>query len=335
MSSEFKKIMQSLQAKQFASVYLIDGEEPFYLDIILNYFENNILQPSERDFNLIVLYAKDTESRDIINACRRFPMFCEKQIVILKDASQLRSLSDLEDYISKPTPSTIFLIEHRFKKVDGRSKLPKLVKEKGVYFTSDKLKDEREVQQWIQNYGNEHNFRIGEQEAELLAVHLGNDLQKISNEIDKVRINVPLEKELTRELIHKYIGISREYNVLDFPDILLKDDRDKVYKMLSYFFANPKSAPIPLLIGTLYSKLSTLYQLNFIKGKSDKDIAAAMGISPYSLKYSLPVLPKWPLPRVEKCLILLSKYSGMAVGIDTYTTEDCELLKELIGQMME
>src|ERR1700761_7192640 len=207
MNANLKKLFQSLQLRQFAPVYLIDGEEPYYIDLITSYFENNILQPAERDFNLMVLYGKDSDWADVVNACRRFPMFAEKQVVILKDAAQLKGFNDLAGYLEKPSPTTIFLIENRFKKADGRSKVIKFAKEKGFYFTSDKIRDEH-MPNWIQNYGTEIGFEIGEREAQILATYLGNDLQKVVNEIAKVRINVPDERTLTAAMIQKYIGIS-------------------------------------------------------------------------------------------------------------------------------
>src|ERR1035437_6029304 len=146
MTAELKKLFQSLQLRQFAPVYLIDGEEPYYLDMITSYFENEILTPAERDFNLLVLYGKDAEWADVVNACRRFPMFADKQVVILKDAAQLKGgsgdlkgLNSLLSYIQNPSPTTIFLIEHPYKKADGKTRFVKQIKEKGVHFTSDKI----------------------------------------------------------------------------------------------------------------------------------------------------------------------------------------------------
>lgn len=335
MSAEYNKILQALRLKQYAPVYLIDGEEPYYLDIITNYFEEQILQPGERDFNLMVLYGKDTEWAEVVNACRRFPMFADKQVVILKDAGQmsLKNFNELAGYIEKPSPTTIFLIEHRFKKADGRSKVVKLVKEKGVHFTSDKIKDEQ-VPQWIQGYGNSIGFNIGERESQILATYLGNDLQKIVNEISKVRINVPDEKELTASLIQKYIGISREYNVFEFPEALTGGDREKLYRMLAYFLANPKAAPLPLMIGSFYNHFNRLYQAGFVRGKTDKEAAAALGVSPYFVKNIMAAAQNWPLPRVERCILLLGKYNTMAVGIKS-SAGDRELLKEMVGQMLE
>lgn len=330
MNAEYKKIIQTLQNKQYAPVYLIDGEEPYYLDLITERFEN-ILPPEERDFNLMTLYGKDAEWADVVNACRRFPMFADRQVVILKDAGQLRGFNELVGYLENPAPTTIFLIEHRFKKADGRSKVVKLAKEKGIHYTSDKIRDEQ-IPQWIQAYGKEIDFSIGEREAQVLATYLGNDLQKIANEIEKARINVPGEKVLTAELIQKYIGVSREYNVFEFPEALTSGDKDKLYRMLAYFISNPKSAPMPLLIGSFYSHFSKIYQAHFLAGKSDKEMAAALGTYPSRVREILATANRWPLARVEYCMMLLGKYSTMAVGIDSVAS-DSELLKEMVGKM--
>lgn len=331
MSAELNKLIQSLKAKKFAPFYVIDGEEPFYLDFIGNYFEEHILSPAEKDFNLITLYGKDVDWADVVNACRRFPMFAERQVVILKDAAQMRSLNELAGYLENPAPTTVFLIEHRFKKVDGRGKLAKLAKDKGYYFTSDKLKDEA-LPNWIENYGIEIGFHINERESQILATYLGNDLQKIVNEIEKVRINVPEEKLLTAELIQKYIGISREYNVFEMPEALAVGDKEKLYRMLAYFSANPKNAAIPLVIGVFYGYFSKLYMAHFLRGKMDKEISTTIqlwGERYQNMKRSMQV---WTLPKTENSLMLLGKYSAMSVGVGA-ATEDKELLREMVGRL--
>lgn len=331
MVADFKKILKGLDAREYAPVYLIDGEEPFYIDMLTEYFEDKILQPAERDFNLITLYGKDTDWADVVNACRRFPMFAERQVVILKDASQLKGLNELVAYVENPAPTTVLLIEHRFKKVDGRGKLGKVVKQKGVYFTSDKIRDEH-VPGWIQAYGKETGFAVGERESQILATFLGNDLQKIANEIAKVRINVPDEPALTAEMIQKYIGISREYNVFELPETLTSGDRDKMYRMLSYFLSNPKSSPMPLIIGSFFNHFSKLYQAYFVMGRPEKEAAAALGTYPNRFRQIMGTARKYSLQRIEYCLLLLGSYSAKTVGIDS-NVNDRELLKEMIGKM--
>ncbi len=330
MNADYKKILQNLKIRQYAPVYLIDGEEPYYIDALTEHFENDILQPHERDFNLITLYGKDVNWADVVNACRRFPMFAEKQVVILKDAAQTKDFNKLVDYIEKPSPTTVFLIEHKFKKADGKTKLVKAAKEKGIHWTSDKLKDDK-IPGWIQDYGNEHGLKIGEPEAQVLTSHLGNDLQKIANEIEKVRINIPNEKELTLAHISKYIGVSREYNIFEFPDTLTSGDFNKMYKMLHYFLVSPKAAPMVLMVATFYSHFSKLYMANYLKGKPEKEVTTALGYWRY--KETMAATQNWPLARVERALLLLGKYSTMTVGVNS-NTDDRELLKELVGQLL-
>src|SRR6478609_6099204 len=156
-SLDFKKFLSSVKQGKYAPVYVIDGEEPYFLDIATKYFEENILAPHERDFNFTVIYGKEAEWSEVVNACRRFPMFAERQLVILKDASQMKSLNELASYLEHPSPTTVFLIEHRGKKVDGRGKFGKLVDKQTIYFSSTKLKD-ADVPHWIQGYGNENGL---------------------------------------------------------------------------------------------------------------------------------------------------------------------------------
>jgi DNA polymerase-3 subunit delta len=165
-----------------------------------------------------------------------------------------------------------------------------------------------------------------------LATYLGNDLQKIANEIEKVRINVPDEKHLTAELIQKYIGISREYNVFEFPEALTNGDKEKLYRMLAYFVANPKVAPMVLIIGSFYNQFNRLYQAHFLQGKPDKDVATALGTWPSKVREIMAIAAKWPLPKIEYSLMLLGEYSAKAVGIES-NASDSELLKEMVGRL--
>lgn len=334
MPIDFKKLQQSLHKGQFAPVYLIDGEESYYLDIITEFFEEKILQPHERDFNLTVFYGKDANWVDVVNACRRFPMFVERQVVILKDAAQMKDLNELVGYVELPSPTTIFLIEHRFKKVDGRSKLPKAVDKLGVVFTSNKIKDEA-LPDWIAEYCEGHGLKVHFNEAQMLAGYLGNDLMKIANEIEKVRLNLqPGEMELTPQLIHKYIGISKEYNVFAFPEALTGGNKEQLYKMLTYFVANPKSAPPPLLIGVLYNHFEKMYVQHHAQGRNVNDIAAALGL-PEKMAWKAKDYqkrPQYSLPQVEACLLTLAEWSGKFVGIDA-NISDKEWLKEFTARI--
>jgi len=330
--SEFNKLILGLQKGQYAPVYLIDGEESYYMDIVTDYFEEKILQAHERDFNLTVIYGKDAEWVDIVNACRRFPMFAERQVVIIKDAAQMKDLSELNSYIEEPSPTTVLLIEHRNKKVDGRSKLPKIIANKGIHYTANKLKD-TELPSWIQAYGDEHGLRIGHKESDLLAAYLGNDLKRIANEIEKVRINMePGEVELSPQLIQKYIGISKEYNVFGYGDALTGGNKDQLYKMLNYFLANPKSAPVPLLVGTLYNHFERIYLQFHLHKKSASEIASLLKLKNEWTAKNYMNKPAFNLAQIEECLLTLADFSGRFVGIHS-SISDIEWLKEFTARI--
>ncbi len=321
----FNKILQDCKKGQYAPVYLFDGEEPFYIDKLLHHFEEQVIPVEERDFNLINLYGKETTWKDVVNAARRFPMFAERMLVILKEASQMKDLNGLESYIENPSPTTILVIEHRFKKLDGRSKLSKLIGSKGVYFSSEKLKED-EVPAWVTDYGKGRDLDIPSLEAEMLAVYLGNDLQKIANELEKISINEPGLRQMTTAHIEKYIGVSREYNVFDLPDALFKGDRNKLARMLSYFTANPKSAPMALVIGTFYGYLSKLYLCYYNKGDFQAD--RKLGIWTHHRKAS----QRFTLPHVQRSIAVLEEFSHKMVGVGN-SSGDSALLKEMIGKL--
>lgn len=322
---EYTQILQDLQKSNYASVYLLDGEEPYYVDKLLHHFEEKILAPEERDFNLITLYGKESEWKDVVNAARRFPMFAERMVVILKEAWQMKDLGELSGYIENPSPTTILVIEHRFKKLDGRNKLAKLIPKKGVYFTSEKLKDD-EVPQWVMAFGKQQGIEIGPQEAEMLAVYLGNDLQKISNELEKIVINETGLKKLTVAHIEKYVGISREYNVFDLPDVIFRGDNSKLARMVSYFSANPKSAPMALVIGTFYSYLNKLYLCYYSPADFQSD--RKLGIWSHHRKAS----QRFNLTHIHRGIALLEEFSRKMVGIGN-SSGDAALLREMTAKM--
>jgi DNA polymerase-3 subunit delta len=322
--NHYKEVVKSLEQGRFAPVYLLDGEEPFYIDLLLRYFEDKIIPPEEQDFNLITLYGKETNWRDVMNAARRYPMFSDKLLVILKEASQMKDLNDLAAYIENPNPTTILVIEHRFKKLDARGKLAKLAGKNGVYFTSEKIKEEQ-VPHWITEYAASLGTTIGEREAGMLTAYLGNDLQKIANDIGKVLINETELQVISAAQIEQYIGISREYNVMELPDALFEGNQARLAAMLNYFTANPKAAPMPFIIGLFYTYLQKLYLCYVTKENFQED--RKLGIWTKHRKMARQL----SLAHVHQGIALLEIFSHKAVGIDSVNKD--ELLKEMVGRM--
>lgn len=323
--SDYFNIKQNLEKGKYASVYVMDGEEPYYIDELLHIFEEKILGPDEKDFNLITLYGKETTWADVVNAARRFPMFAERMVVILKEAAQIKDIGELANYVDNPSPTTILVIDHRLKEIDKRTRFAKVAKDKAVYFTSKKLKDD-ETAGWISNFAQSQGYEIPQREAEMLSVYLGNDLQKIANELEKIRINEPDLKQLTTQLIEKYIGISKEYNVFDLPDVIFRNDNNKLARMMAYFTANPKSAPMVLVIGTLYGYLNKVFLCYYSQANFANDRKSGIWT------HHRTAAQKFNLSIIHRCIAILEEFSHKAVGIEN-NKGDTSMLREMTGKL--
>jgi len=327
----FKQIADSIRKKDLAPVYVLDGEESYFLDQLMQLFEQEILSPAEKEFNLTVLYGLETNKQEVLNTCMRFPMFADRQLVLLRDAASMDKFGELEKYFEQPCTTTVLVVEYRNKKIDGKTRIGKMVKEKTAYFTGDKIKEEA-LPAWLMQWGREHQFEIPEKEASMLTLYLGSHLQRIMNEIEKIRINVPDQKMLTAALIQKYIGISRDYNLFDFVDEFVKGNQDKYYRMLQYFLTHTKAAPLVLVTVALHTKFQSLYRAGMAAHLPEKDWAAAVGGNPYYVKMLVAETRRWPPAKVEQCLLPIAEFNRRAVGIDS-DAGDSENLKELFGRL--
>ena len=237
MSAE--KIISDWKNQQFKNIYWLEGEEDYYIDIIMDYAEHKILNEAEAGFNLTVFYGKDADWAAVVNACTRYPMFAERQVVLLKEAQQMKDIDKLESYAENPLSSTIFVVGYKTKTLDKRGKLHRLLKKSAEIFTSDKIKDYK-LQEWIGEYVRSQGYKITTKAISLLDEHIGNDLNRIVNEIEKLALNLKGKKEITEDDIEKYIGISKEYNVFELQAAIAKKDLAKAIKIIQYFKAIQK-----------------------------------------------------------------------------------------------
>lgn len=326
MAATYQAILKDVQKGTLAPVYFFDGEEPFFIDKLLDFFEEQLIPESERDFNQITLYGKDTNWKEVLNAARRFPMFSEKLLVILKEAAQMKDIQELLAYVENPNPSTVLVIDHRNKKLAANTKLAKAVNKTGVYFHAQKIK-EQELLPWILQYAAAENLRLSAEAAEMLALYLGTDLNKVENEIQKILLNLPDRKaEIGPAEVEKYIGISRDYNPLELPDALFEKDRTRLARMMNYFIANPKALPLPLFMGLLCNFLQGVYLSYFTKANFQQD--RALGIWSKHRK----IAAQYPLEKIKASVQLLETFSHKSVGIDSANKDD--LLKEMIGRFV-
>lgn len=328
-----EKIISDWKKGSFKPIYWLEGEEDFFIDKAVDYAEHKILNESESSFNLSVFYGKDANWADIVNACRRYPMFAERQVVVLKEAQQMRDVEKLETYMENPLASTIFVVSYKEKKLDARKKFTKLVKEKGVLVTTKKMYD-RELPEWTQTLIHSKGLSISPKGLALLVDHIGNDLTRIENEIDKLSVNLGKRTNITEDDIEEYIGVSKEYNVFELQAALAAKDLARSIRIIQYFEANPKAGPIQLILPSLYSFFSKVFMI-FGAGSSDeKSIAAAIGVNPYFMKDYMQAAKAYSYPGVEKALLLLHQYNLKSIGVGSANTEDASLLKEMVVKIM-
>jgi len=328
-----EKIIAEWKKKVFKPVYWLEGEEDYFIDKVMDYAENKILAESEMGFNLTVFYGKDADWAAIINACRRYPMFSEKQVVLLKEAQQMRDIDKLEAYIENPLTSTIFVVSYKEKKVDGRTRLAKLLKEKGVVLTTKKLYD-NQLPEWTEELVESKDLTISQKALILLVDHIGNDLSRIENEIDKIAINLGQRKGITETDVEQYVGVSKDYNVFELQAALATKNLSKAIRIIQYFEANPKAAPIQLILPSLYGFFSKVFMIYGLNTRDEKTIAASLGVNTFFVKDYLKATSVYNYADVEKLLLLLSDYNLKSIGINNSGAPDASLLKEMVVKMI-
>lgn len=331
MSAE--KIIGDWKKNKFKPVYWLEGEEDYFIDQVVHYAEHEILSESEAGFNLMVFYGKDASWVDIVNACKRYPMFAERQVVILKEAQQMRDIDKIEPYIEHPLSSTIFVVSYKEKKVDGRSKLAKTLKEKGEMLTTKKMYD-NQLPDWTNDLIQSKGRSISQKALMLLVDHIGNDLNRINNEIDKMLVNLGERTNITEDDIEKFVGVSKEYNPFELQSAMAAKDLARAMKIIQYFEANPKAAPIQLVLPTLYNLFSKTYMIFGQQAKDDKTIAANIGVNPFFVKDYVATARNYGYQGVEAALLLLHMYNLKSVGVNDIGTPDGSLLKEMVVKMM-
>jgi len=331
MSAE--KIIADWKKGNFKPIYWLEGDEPFFIDQVVHFAEHKILPEAEASFNLSIFYGKDADWSSVVNACMRYPMFAEKQVVILKEAQQMRDIEKLESYIDNPLASTIFVVSFKEKKVDGRSKLAKTLKSKGEMLTTKKMYDSQ-LPEWVNQMVASHQLTIAPKALHLLVDHIGNDLSRLQNEVEKLAVNLAGRKNITEDDIEKYIGVSKDFNVFELQDALGKRDLAKTIRIIHYFEANPKAAPIQMILPALYNYFSKVFMLYSLPNITEQSAAAALGVNPFFVKEYIATARRYDYEGIEKVLLLLHQYNLRSIGVHDAGTSDAGLLKELAVKMI-
>lgn len=334
MSAE--KIILDWKKGAFKPIYWLEGEESYYIDTVVDYAERHILTEAESGFNLTVFYGRDADWASVVNACRRYPMFAEKQVVVLKEAQHMKDIDRLEGYIEHPLQSTIFVVGYKEKKLDGRSKLAKTLKTKGELLTTRKLYD-NELPAWITGLVSSKGFQIGSKAVMLMVDHIGNDLSRINNEIEKVTINLSGRKQITEDDIEEYVGISKEYNAFELQHALTQRNLTKCLQIIQYFESNPKAIPIQLLLPALYSFFSKAYLVFGAATNNEDQLAQHLGYKNAYGTYVKDIIScakSFRQSGVERALLLLHEYNLKSIGINSGNASNADLLKEMVVKMI-
>ena len=328
-----EKIIGSWKKKSFKPVYWLEGEEEYYIDQVIDYAEHHLLPEAEAEFNLTVFYGKDADWTAVINACRRYPMFAEKQLVVLKEAQHMKDIDKLEGYIGAPLATTIFVVGYKAKGVDKRTKLYKTLQSHAEVLTTKKI-GEGKMQEWIIELAKSKGYSIQPKSASLLEEHTGNDLSRIANEIDKLSVNLQHKKTIDDDDIEKFIGISKEYNVFELQAAIAKKDLAKSIKIINYFNANPKAAAIQMVLPALYAYFSKIFAVYGLNDKSDGALKPLFYFNPVSLSQAKDAMKNYGYGGIEKILLLLHHYDLKSKGIGDSGTPGSMLMKEMVVKMM-
>ena len=328
-----EKIITDLKNSGTKPVYWLEGEENFFIDQVIDFAEHQLLPESEKSFNLSVFYGRDAAWADVVNACRRYPMFAERQVVIIKEAQDMRSIEKLEGYVEKPLSSTLLFIAYKGKKVDGRIKLAKLLKANAVQMTTKKMY-ESALPEWTMEMIKSKGFTIGKKALFLLIDHIGNDLNRLSNEIDKLALNLKGATAIADEDIEKYVGISKEFNAFELQQAIAQRDLFKAMRIVQYFGSNPKAAPIEMIFPTLYNYFSKVQVIYGLPSKDEGSVNNALGGRNFFWKEYVATTTRYAYPEIEKILLLLYEYNLRNLGVNDAGTEDAELMKEMVVKML-
>ena len=334
-------ILKDLKNRKYKPLYLLHGEEPYFIDQVSNFVEDELLPEAERGFNQTVLYGKDTEVMAVLNAAKRYPMMAEYQVVLVKEAQDMKwgrdeddkkTINPLLSYLENPLASTILVFCYKYGKFDKRKKTYKAIEKNGIVFESTSLYDNK-IPSWIEGFVAGKGYKIDQQASAMIAEYLGNDLSKIANELEKLMLNVTVGQTIIMQHVQDNIGISKEYNVFELQAALSRKDPFKVNQIINYFESNPKANPIVLVLGNLNNFFSKVLLYHYAKDKSPQSLARELGVSPYFIKDYELAARSYNYGKSMQIISLLREYDLKSKGVDSNAGPG-ELMKELMFKIL-
>lgn len=325
----FEQIIQDLENRKYAPVYFLMGEEPYYIDEIASHIEEHVLNETEKEFNQTIIYGKDSNIPSIVSYAKRFPMMANHQVVIVREAQDLRDIEELAAYVENTMPSTILVILYKYKKLDKRRSLAKTVARNGVLFESARLYDNK-IPPWIHDYLMKRGMKTSPEANMLLSEHLGNDLSHIANELQKLLLNLQAGTLITPSIVEENIGISKDFNVFELQRSLGSRNILKANRIVAHFSGNLKENPLIKVISSLYPYFNKLLVLHSLKDKSKNSVASALGVHPFFVGEYQQAAGQFPPPRIERIMRLLRTFDMKAKGVGNVSADDGQLMKEMV-----
>ena len=329
----YDQILSDIHKKNFAPIYFLTGDEPYFIDMISDTIENEALDEADRAFNQIVLYGRDVDVETIANHARSFPMMGERMVVIVKEAQDVKNLENFEAYLDTIPETTLLVFAYKYKKFDKRKALAKKIDKKGVWFESKKLY-ENNILGWIQNYLKAEGYAITPKATQMLADFLGTDLHKIANELKKLTIALPKNKSIDDVDVERNIGISKDYNVFELQNAIGSRDVLKANRIVNYFGDNGKDNPLLVTAITLYGYFTKLIKLHCTQDKSQGNLASVLGVSPFFVKDYLAASRNYPPATCIRCISILREFDMKSKGYGSGEVNEKDLYREMIFKLM-
>lgn len=331
---EINSVISKIKNKVFSPIYFLMGEETYYIDYITKLIDNEVLSDDEKNFNKTILYGKDSSVEDLISCCKRYPMMSKYQVVILKEGQDLsRKIENLSNYVLNPLMSTILIVNYKYKTLDKRKKLYKNVQKFGVVIDCKKIYEDR-IPQWIFNQLKNDNFLIDPKACSMLVDYLGNDLKKINNQLNKLKLICSNSKSITPDLIEENIGISKDFNVFELRKAIGEKNLNKALVICDYLSSNNNKHPLQMTLSSLFNYFIQIFQYHSMENKSPSSVSSILGVNPFFVKDYINASLNYSMKDISKNISLIKDFDLKSKGLGVSNTSNNDLLRQLLIQII-
>lgn len=327
-------LLKRIQKKDYKPIYLLHGEkETYFVDLISAYIEKHVLTEDEKAFNQIVLYGKDTDVEELINSAKRYPMMAEHQVIILREAQDLKNIEKLEHYVKNPQVTTILVLCFKYKKIDGRKKVFKTIKSKYEFYQTTNIY-ENHVVKWINSTLRKAGYSIQPKASKMLLENLGNSLSNIDKELEKLKQILPPSTTISPKHIEEHVGISKDYNIFELNNAIGARDELKAQKIAKYFAENQKNHPLVLTLGTIYNFFNKILIYHSLNDKSPSKVARALGVHPFFVDDYVKAARHYSMKNASRAIELIRTTDAQGKGIGLTPSQSEGILKNLLVNLI-